>query len=84
VTLDVLDVVQLGRKRILDVNNNNFPVGFAFVKECHDTKNFDLLNLSDKADLLADLANIERVVVTLGLSLRMLDRRVFPGLCRLI
>jgi len=37
-TLYILYIVQLGRERILDVDDEDFPVGLAFVKEGHDAK----------------------------------------------
>ena len=37
IPLDILDIVELGRKRILDIDNDNFPVRLAFVEEGHDT-----------------------------------------------
>jgi len=78
--LNILDVVQLGRKGILHVDHDDLPVGLAFVKEGHDTKDLDLLDLTNIADLLADLANVERIVVSLGLGFSVRLSRVFPGL----
>lgn len=78
--LNVLNVVQLGGKGILDVDDDDLPVGLAFVEEGHDTEDLDLLDLSNVADLLADLADIERVVISLGLGLGVELRRVLPGL----
>jgi len=34
--LDVLNVVQLGRERVLHVDDEDLPVGLAFVEEGHD------------------------------------------------
>ena len=79
-TLDILDVVQLGGKRVVDVNDEDLPVGLTLIEESHDTEDLDLLDLADVADLFTDLANIERIVVTLGLGLRVLLLRIFPGL----
>lgn len=80
VTLDVLDVVQLGSERVGNVDDDDFPVGLTLVEESHDTKNLDLFNLASVTDLFADLADIEGIVVTLGLGLRVRVVRVFPGL----
>lgn len=55
---DVLDVIELGRKGILNVNDDDFPVGFALVEKCHDAKDFDLFHLADVSDLLADFTDI--------------------------
>lgn len=80
VPLDVLDVVQLGRERVVHVYDEDLPVGLAFVKERHDAEDLDLLDLADVADLLADLAHVERVVVALGLGLRVRLLGVLPRL----
>ena len=80
VVLDVLDVVQLRREGVVDIHNDDLPVGLALVEQSHDTEDLDLLDLTDVADLFADLANIERIVVTLGLGLGMSLSRVFPSL----
>jgi len=73
VPLDILNVVELGGKGVVDVNDKDLPVGLAFIEQSHDTKNLDLLDLSDIADLLADLADIEGIVITacLGLSVSL-------------
>jgi hypothetical protein len=80
VPLDILDVVELRRKRILNVNNDDFPVGFALVEKCHNAKDLDLLDLADISDLLADFADIQGVVIAFGFSLRVRLGRVFPSL----
>ena len=79
-TLDILDVVQLGGKRVVDVNDEDLPVSLTLIEESHDTEDLDLLDLADVADLFTDLANIERIVVTLGLGLGVGSLRVLPGL----
>lgn len=78
--LDVFDVVELGRQGIVDVDDNDLPIGLFLVQERHDAKDLDLLDLADISHRLADLAHIERVVVTLGLGLRMHDVGIFPRL----
>lgn len=80
VVLDILDVVQLGRERIVDIDDDDLPVGLTLIKQSHDTQNLDLLDLADIADLLADLANIQRIVVALSFGLRVGLLGVFPGL----
>lgn len=78
--LDVLDVVQLRCKRVVHVDDEDLPVGLALVKERHDAEDLDLLDLAYIANLLTDLADIERVVVTVGLGLSVSLGRVLPGL----
>ncbi len=78
--LDVLDVVQFGRERVLDVDNQDLPVRLALVEERHDPEDLDLLDLSDVTDLLANLADIQRIVVAPGLGLSMLLSGILPRL----
>jgi len=67
--LDVLNVVQLGRERVLDVDDEDLPVGLAFIEESHDPENFNLLNLAYITHLFADLAYVQWIVVAVGLGL---------------
>lgn len=80
VALDVLNIVELGGQRVVDVDDNDLPIGLSLVDQGHDTQNLDLLDLAGVADQLADLANIERVVVALGLGLGVDGLGVLPGL----
>ena len=57
------------------------PVGLTLVDQGHDAEDLDLLDLADVADLLTDLADIEGIVVALGLRLGVGRLRVLPGLC---
>ena len=78
--LDILDVVELGGKRVVDIDDNDLPVGLLLIEESHNTENLDLLDLTRVANKLTDLADVERVVVTLGLGLGVDDVGVLPGL----
>ena len=80
VALNILDIVELGSKWVVDVNDNDLPVGFFFIQQSHHTKNLDLLNLTWVANQFSNFANIERVIVTLSLGLRMDSVGVFIGL----
>jgi hypothetical protein len=66
------------------VNDNDLPVCLFLVEQCHDTKDLDLLDLTGVADQLADLADVQRVIVTLGLRLGVNNIRVFPCLRGLV
>ena len=79
-SLNILDIIQLGCQWIVDINNNDLPVGFALVQQCHDAQDFDLLDLTSVADQLADLADVQWIIVTLSLGLGMDDVRIFPSL----
>jgi hypothetical protein len=80
VALDVLNVVELRSEGVIHVNNDDLPVGLLLVEESHDTEDLDLLDLTSVADELADLADVERVVVTLGLGLGVDGVWVLPSL----
>jgi hypothetical protein len=80
VSLDILDVVELGGERIVDVNDDDLPVSLALVEQSHDTEDLDLLDLTGLGDELTNLADVERVVVTLSLGLGVGDVGVLPGL----
>ena len=83
-TLNILNVVELGGKRVVHVNDNDLPVGLFFVQEGHDTEDLDLLDLTGVADEFTDFANVQWVVVTLGLGFGVDDIGVFPGLLTLV
>jgi hypothetical protein len=84
VALNVLNIVQARRKRVLDVDDDDLPVGLALVEKSHDTENLDLLDLASIANLLANLADIKRVIISLGLGLGMLLGGVLPGLIQIM
>ena len=77
---DILDVVQLGREGIQDIDDDDLPVGLSLIEERHDTEDLYLLDLTDVPDLLTDLTDIERVVVALCLGLGVSLGGVFPSL----
>lgn len=79
-TLDILDIIQLGGKRVGNVDDDDLPVGLTLVEEGHDPENLDLFDLTSVADLFADLTNIKGIVVTLSLGFRVSVVGVFPGL----
>ena len=80
VALNILNVVKLRGQSVVDVDDNDLPVGLLLVNQGHDTEDLDLLDLTGVADELTDLANVERVVVTLGLGLRVNGVGVLPSL----
>lgn len=58
----------------------HLPVGLAFVEQSHDTKHFDLLDLTNVAYGFTDLADVQGVVVSLGASLGVGGGGVLPCL----
>jgi len=80
VALDVLNIVQLGGQGVVDVDDNDLPVSLALVEESHDTEDLDLDDISRLVDKLTDLADVERVVVTVGLRLGVCHVGVLPCL----
>ena len=69
-------IVQLGRERVLNVDDKDLPVGLAFIKESHDAEDFNLPYITHQ---FADLADIQRMVVTVGLGLAVLLSRILPN-----
>lgn len=80
VPLDILNIVELGGQGVVDINDDDLPVGLSFIEKSHDTENFDLLDLTYISKLLANLAHVKRVIVAVSLGLRMNLSRVFPSL----
>jgi hypothetical protein len=78
--LNILDIVQSRSQRVVDIDNDNLPVGLSFIQQGHDTENLDLLDLSNLADSFTDFTDVQRVVVTVCLGFRVGNGRVFPGL----
>lgn len=82
VSLDILDVVELWSQWVVDVDDDDLPVGLLLVEKSHDTKDLDLLDLTRVSDKFTDLADVQWVIVTLGLGLWVDDVGVLPGLER--
>lgn len=80
VSLDILNIVELGSQWVVDVDDNDLPVGLTLVEEGHDTKDLDLDDLTRLGNELTNLAAVKRVVVTVGLGLGVHDVGVLPGL----
>lgn len=51
-----------------------------FVQKSHDSEDLDLLDLASVTDLLTNLADIQRIVVTTSLGLGVGLGRILPGL----
>lgn len=83
VALDVFDIIQLRSQGVVDVNDHDLPVGLTLIKESHDTKHLDLDNLTRLSNELSNLANVQWIIVALGLGLLVGDVRVLPGLHKL-
>ena len=68
----------------MDIDDENLPVGLALIQQSHDTENLDLLDLTHISNLLANLAHIERVIVTAGLGFWVYLLWILPGLSNCI
>ncbi len=78
--LYVFNAVQLGRQRIVDVDDNGLPVRLVVVEEGHDPEDFDLLHFASEPDPRSDLAGVDRVVVPPSFGLRIEMGGIFPRL----
>jgi len=66
-SLDILNVIELGCKRVVDIDDNDLPVGLALIEKSHDSEDLDLLDLTAVADGLTDLADIKGSLSPLAL-----------------
>lgn len=80
VPLNVLNIIELGSQRVVDVNDDDLPVGLLLVEQSHHAEDLDLLHLAGLGDELADLTDVEGVVVAFGFGLGVDDVGVFPCL----
>jgi len=80
VTFDILDVVELGSERVVDVDDEDLPVGLTLIEESHNTEDLYLLDLTSVTNCLSNFANVERVVITESLGFGVSVRRVLPSL----
>jgi len=80
VSLNILNIIELRCQRIVDINDNDLPVGLLLIKQSHDSEDLDLLDLTRVSNQFTNLADIQWIVVALGLGLGVDDIRVFPSL----
>ena len=83
-SLDVLNVVESRCQWVIDIDDDDLPVGLLLVKQGHDSEDLHLLDLSWSGNKLTNLADVEGIVVTLSLSLRVENIWIFPGLILLV
>lgn len=79
-SLNILNIVELGSERVVDIDDNDLPVSLLLVEKGHDTEDLDLLHLTSVANKLTNLADVKRVIVTLGLGLGVDGVGVLPSL----
>mmetsp|Transcript_7880 Transcript_7880/g.11331 ORF Transcript_7880/g.11331 Transcript_7880/m.11331 type:complete len:293 (+) Transcript_7880:64-942(+) len=77
---NIIDITVFRGQRIIDSNGNNLPVKFTIINHGQNTKRFDLRERSHSKRFASNLNNIDRIVVTENLELRVLLVGVFPGL----
>ena len=78
--LQVLNVVDVLGKGVVDVNAEDLPVGLSLVNKSQSTQNLDLLDLTNGSNLGSNLAGIKRIVVTLAASVGVGVAGVLPSL----
>lgn len=79
-TLNILDIIELRSQRVVDINDNDLPVGLLLVEQSHNTENLDLLHLTWESNQLTDFTDIQWIIVALGLGLGVDNVGVLPGL----
>lgn len=80
VSLHVFNVIELRSQWVIDIDNDDLPVGFFLIQQSHDPEDFDLLDLTGVADKFADLTDVKWVIVALGFGFRVDYIGVFPCL----
>merc|ERR1719184_5246 len=66
--VNIVDIIQIVSKRIIDINSNQLPVSFALVNHSEDTQHFHLDHGAPLVDSLTNLTNINRIIVTLAVG----------------
>lgn len=79
-SLNILNVIELRSQWVVDIDDNDLPVGLLLIEQGHNTENLDLLDLTRVSDQFTNLANVQWIVVTLGLGLWVDNVRVLPSL----
>ena len=79
-SLNILNIVQSSSERVVDVDDEDFPVGLSLIEQSHDTQDFDLFDLSDVSYGFTNLTDVQWVVVTVRTGFGVFLLRVFPGL----
>jgi hypothetical protein len=80
VSLDIFDIIKLGSQWVVDINDDDLPISLLLIEQSHNPKDLHLLDLTWISNQLADLADVQWVVVSLGLGLRVNDIGVLPCL----
>ena len=80
VSLNIFDIVELRCQWVVDIDNDDLPIGLLLVEQSHHSKDFDLLDLTWVSNQLADLADVQWIIVALGLGLWVYNIGIFPGL----
>lgn len=78
--LDIADIVQQGRLRVVNVDGDQLPIGFPLIQEGQRPQDFDLNHSPTFVDLRTDFDHINRVVVPVRSRVRVFVRRVLPSL----
>lgn len=79
-TFNVFYVINSWCQWIVNVNDDDLPICLFFIKQRHNTEDFDLLDLTRSRHKLANLTDIERIIVSFGFGFGVNDVWVFPGL----
>lgn len=78
--LNVLDIIEPWCQWIVDVDDDDFPISFFLIEQCHDSKDLDLFDLTRCCNEFTNLTDIKRIIVPFRLGLGMNYVRIFPGL----
>lgn len=77
---NIRNVVGLVCLWVIDIDGDNFPIGFTFIDQTNDSEYFNLYNLTMFGDSWTDFNDINRIVITFGIGWRIYVARIFPCL----
>lgn len=83
-SLNILNVIELGCEWVINIDDDDLPVCLFLVEEGHDTEDLDLLDLTRVSDQFTNFADIQWVIITLGLGLWVNNIGIFPCLPDLV
>lgn len=79
-SLHVFDIIQSRRQWVVDVDDDDLPIGFFLIEQGHYAKYFHLFDLTRGGHELTNFADVQRIIIAFCFGLRMDDIRIFPSL----
>lgn len=80
VSLNIFNIIELRGQWVVDVDDDDLPVGLLLIEQGHNTENLDLLDLTRVSNQFTNLADVQWVIVTLSLGFWVDNVGVLPCL----